>query len=103
MYENEEMNRFLEMAVETPEDLLDLIPGFIKRRKEEFLILEEHMLNENYIEIKRIGHKLKGHGVSYGFAAISEMGKSLEFSAEKKEKQEIQSYLNHYKEFLNQV
>lgn len=103
MHEDKRMNKFLEMSITTPEDLNDLIPGFIRRRKQELGEITMHFKNENFIEIQRIGHKLKGHGVSYGFKAVSEAGKELEIFAEQKNKDKTWETIEYYQEFLGKI
>lgn len=94
-------NKYLNIDVKTPEDLKDLIPGFLERRKKELKLLENFLEKQKFQEIAKIAHKLKGHGSSFGFIAISEIGFDLEKSIEKKEITQVSILVDQYKELLS--
>lgn len=102
MYENKDMNKnkYLEMTVEVPKDLQDLIPGFMNRRKEECVLLESFLEEKDFQEIAKIAHRLKGHGTSYGFAAISELGCDLEATAKHKDTKKTPILIKQFKELI---
>jgi PAS domain S-box-containing protein len=66
------------IVVEVDQELSDLIPGFLGRKREDaraILIAAEHREQE---ALTRLGHKMKGEGGSYGLNAITEIGRELE-------------------------
>jgi HPt (histidine-containing phosphotransfer) domain-containing protein len=73
----------------------------MNRRKQECALLENFLENNNFLEIARIAHRLKGHGTSYGFAAISKLGCDLEETAIQKDKSKTPVLIKQYKELLN--
>jgi CheY-like chemotaxis protein/HPt (histidine-containing phosphotransfer) domain-containing protein len=70
------------IVVQLDQDLSDLIPGFLARKREDagaILAAAEHGESET---IARLGHKMKGEGGSYGLDAISDIGRELEQAAQ---------------------
>lgn len=76
-----------------PPDLLPLIPGFVDRKEkdvEQLLVLLAH---GEYDAIRNIGHRLKGSGAGYGFAALSDIGAELERAARAHERSKIAGFI----------
>jgi HPt (histidine-containing phosphotransfer) domain-containing protein len=69
------------VIVEVDEDLSDLIPGFLARKRAEVASIFDAVARRDYEAIGRIAHRIKGEGGSYGFDAMSEIGRSLEHVA----------------------
>jgi HPt (histidine-containing phosphotransfer) domain-containing protein len=70
------------IVVQLDQDLSDLIPGFLARKREDasaILAAAEHGESET---IARLGHKMKGEGGSYGLDAITDIGRELEQAAQ---------------------
>ena len=65
-------------GISIPSDLRHLIPGFIERRQLDVLTLKNLLATQNYEELKRLGHRLKGHGRGYGFGPITDCGLLIE-------------------------
>ena len=64
--------------VKISEELEELIPKFLINRKNEILQLKEFVEEKNIMEIKRMGHLIKGVSGSYGFDFLSELAKKVE-------------------------
>jgi len=84
-------------------DLIDIIPDYLQRRKEELLKLKNLILDENFDEIKRIGHKMIGSGSGYGFDFITEKGRELETSAINKDKEKIIKIIEQLEDYLSNL
>jgi len=69
------------VIIEVDEDLSDLIPGFLSRKRAEVAAIMEAVAKGDYPAISRIGHRIKGEGGSYGFDSMTEMGRALEEAA----------------------
>ena len=69
------------VIVEVDEDLSDLIPDFLTHKRDDIDTIFEAVAQRDYAEIGRIAHRIKGEGGSYGFDAMTEMGRSLEHAA----------------------
>jgi CheY-like chemotaxis protein/HPt (histidine-containing phosphotransfer) domain-containing protein len=66
------------IVVQIDQDLSDLVPGFLARKREDgraVLAAAEHHDRE---ALARLGHKMKGEGGSYGLDAITDIGRELE-------------------------
>ena len=69
------------IVVHVDEDLHDLIPEYLARRREEVTAMEKALARGDHDAIRVIGHKLKGSGAGYGFAPITTLGGELEVAA----------------------
>ena len=76
-----------------PTELLDLIPGYIERRKSEVADLQLFLENRDFESIEKIGHKLKGNGSSFGFDHITELGELLMIAARSRSVVQIQKLI----------
>ena len=61
--------------------ILDLIPQFMANRDKDVARIRRLLKGEGWTELGRIGHDLKGCGVSFGFPGISKTGAKLERAA----------------------
>jgi len=69
------------VIVEVDADLSDLIPGFLTRKRADVITIFEAIARGDYPEIKRIAHRIKGEGGSYGFDSMTQIARSLEHAA----------------------
>ena len=84
-------------------DLEDLIPVFINNRTKEIDLLRTAVGAGDYEQLKQIGHRMKGVGNSYGFAPISDFGKTIEDCAKTPDKAAIESCISVYADYLQKV
>ncbi len=84
-------------------DLEDLIPVFVKNRNKEVDLLRTALGSGDYEQLKQIGHRMKGVGNSYGFAPISDFGKTIEDSARTSDKGAIEGCIATYADYLQKV
>ncbi len=78
-----------------PAELKDLIPGYLSRRDQDIQALKIFALNNDYISVSKLGHKLKGNGSSFGFNYISEIGSFLMLACEQKNMSEIKKIISN--------
>jgi HPt (histidine-containing phosphotransfer) domain-containing protein len=69
------------VIVEVDEGLSDLIPGFLNHKRADVKTVLQAIVRRDYAEIARTAHRIKGDGGSYGFDAMTELGRSLEVAA----------------------
>lgn len=86
-----------------PVDLYHLIPAFLERREKELTELEGLFNQRNFTAIKALGHKLKGTGTGYGFAAITEAGRELETAAVAEDVPEIRKSIDDLKQTVHRI
>lgn len=60
------------------EDIAELIPGYMQRRKEDLGNILGAVKDKAFDRIEYIGHSMKGSGGGYGLPSISEIGRELE-------------------------
>ncbi len=84
-------------------DLEDLIPVFMKNRTKELDSLRTAIGAGDYEQLKQIGHRMKGVGDSYGFAPISDFGKTIEDAAKTSDKSAIDGCIATYADYLAKV
>lgn len=90
-------------VINIPEELKPLIPGYLARRDLDLKNMKDFHQQGNFDEIRKIGHKLKGNGLGYGFDYLSVLGKKIEVASELKSGEEIGSYLLELEEYLSYV
>jgi CheY-like chemotaxis protein/HPt (histidine-containing phosphotransfer) domain-containing protein len=66
------------IVVQIDQDLSDLIPGFLSRKREDARAVLAAAEHNDLEAIVRLGHKMKGEGGSYGLDAITDIGRELE-------------------------
>jgi HPt (histidine-containing phosphotransfer) domain-containing protein len=84
-------------------DLLDIIPAFLQNRKEDICSILEALEIEDYETIRILGHSMKGSGGGYGFHVITDIGRSLEEAAKKKDDDEIKKWIGELSHYLERV
>jgi HPt (histidine-containing phosphotransfer) domain-containing protein len=90
------------VIVEVDQDLCDLIPSFLTHRRGDINKIFEAVARGDYEQISRIAHRFKGEGSSYGFDAMTAIGRSLELTAAIRDgsgattlARQLLSYLDH--------
>ena len=66
------------IVVQIDQDLSDLVPGFLGRKREDARAVLAAVERGDVEAIARLGHKMKGEGGSYGLDAITDIGRELE-------------------------
>lgn len=80
--------------------MLDLIPGFVRRRREDLVVLREAFARDALEELRQTAHKMRGSGTTYGFPWLSEIGEQLERAAEDGDLDAIRSGLIELEDVL---
>jgi HPt (histidine-containing phosphotransfer) domain-containing protein len=81
----------------------ELINNYLQRRINELDSLENAINNGDFAHIFKIGHQLKGNGLTFGFGQISEIGSKLESSALVQNKHDIELHLKEYRAVLHAI
>ena len=85
------------------EDLKAIIPQFFRNREDDIENIKEFLAEDNYEEIRIIGHSMKGSGGGYGFDYITEIGKKIEDSAVEKNEDRIRDSIKKLEEYIQNV
>lgn len=56
----------------------DLVPGFIRNRRNELPLVEAMLSRQEFENLARFGHQLKGAGLNYGFQKLGYLGDRIE-------------------------
>ena len=88
--------------VEVDEDLSDLIPGFLTRKRADVAAIFDALARRDFAEVSHVAHRIKGEGGSYGFDSMTEIGRSLEHAAAMRDDgavttlaRQLLSYMDH--------
>ena len=86
--------------VTVAKDLEDLIPTFMKNRKKELDALRVALAAADFEQLRQLGHRMKGVGVSYGFDQVSALGKSIEEGARRGDRALLETSIDQYGDYL---
>ena len=93
----------MESRYNIPEELLEIIPGYINRRGDDVQMLKIMISNRDFDAIRKLGHKLKGNGASFGFDRITDIGNKLMQSCEKKDYSTVANLINEFETEINLI
>ncbi|MHC9543923.1 MAG: Hpt domain-containing protein [Vulcanimicrobiota bacterium] len=85
------------------EELMDLIPGFLENRRRNIMDIRNWLMENNFAEIQRVAHEMKGNGSMFGFEEISAIGKEMERAAKNNDRREIEKLSNQLDRYLSLV
>jgi HPt (histidine-containing phosphotransfer) domain-containing protein len=91
------------IVVNVDSDIEDLIPGFLENRQQDVKSIYDALEKEDYETIRILGHSMKGAGGGYGFDKITDIGRSIEESAEGKNQEEIKKWVINLSNYLDRV
>jgi HPt (histidine-containing phosphotransfer) domain-containing protein len=69
-------------SVTIPSDLADLAEEYLTNRRTDASALRAASRSGDFTSARRCGHNMRGSGVGYGFARVSELGARIERAAE---------------------
>lgn len=90
-------------TVTVAKDLEDLIPTFMKNRAKELDTLRAALSGGDMEQLRQLGHRMKGVGVSYGFDKVSALGKQIEDGAKSGDRAGIEAAVSQYADYLAKV
>ena len=70
-------------------DLLELLPGYLEKRQQEFIQVAQWLKENDFEKIERVGHQLKGNASLFGLSMVESLGAQLEKAAQTKDRHEI--------------
>jgi CheY-like chemotaxis protein/HPt (histidine-containing phosphotransfer) domain-containing protein len=93
----------IECDPDSAPQMADLRGSYLDRRRAELGSLEQAVREGNFAAIRKTGHNLKGTGAAYGFAEISDIGRSLEAAAKNGDAGAIEVLLDQIDGYLGIV
>lgn len=85
--------------MEVPSDILS---RYMERRKKDLEVCLINLEKENFTELEKVGHQLKGNGLTFGHADLSSIGSHLEVAAAAKNMQELERALKDFSFWVHQ-
>lgn len=79
----------------------EILSRYIERRKKDLETCLLYLENEDFHELEKVGHQLKGNGVTFGHAELSDIGTLLEQAALKKNLLELERALKDFSFWVN--
>jgi HPt (histidine-containing phosphotransfer) domain-containing protein len=86
-----------------PKDLADLVPVFLRRRRQELLALRQALAKRDFDELLHLSHRMKGVGYWYGFPQVSILGTRIEASAGARDTKALEALMARYADYLKNV
>jgi len=66
---------------------------YVERRKQDLEVCQKNLALQKFSELEKVGHQLKGNGVTFGFDDISVIGKRMEVAAAEANVREMEKAL----------
>jgi HPt (histidine-containing phosphotransfer) domain-containing protein len=84
-------------------ELKELIPGFLDNRRKDIQSILKALEQGNYETARILGHSMKGSGAGYGFAPITDIGRSIEQAAQIRNPEEIRKWVAQLLNYISRV
>jgi HPt (histidine-containing phosphotransfer) domain-containing protein len=91
------------ITITVAKDLEDLIPTFMKNRNKELETLRTALSAGDMEQLRQLGHRMKGVGISYGFDKVSLLGKQIEDGAKSGNRAGLEACITEYTDYLARV
>ncbi len=85
------------------EILADLIPGFLATRESEFVEMQKLVDAKNFEGIVKMGHKLKGSSLNYGFKTLGALALDFEQAGKENNLTKAQSIIPKMRNHLKNI
>jgi HPt (histidine-containing phosphotransfer) domain-containing protein len=86
--------------MEVPNEIMN---KYIERRKRDLQACLSFVENQQYQEIEKIAHQLKGNGFTFGYPELSNIGKKLELAAQEHDLEILQDSLREFSLWVNRL
>ena len=91
------------ITVTVAKDLEDLVPTFMKNRGKELETLRTALAGRDFEQMRQLGHRMKGVGISYGFDKVSLLGTRIEDGAKAGDRAGLDACIAEYADYLARV
>ncbi|WPU65449.1 Hpt domain-containing protein [Peredibacter starrii] len=75
---------------------------YVERRKQDLEVCRKNLALQKFSELEKVGHQLKGNGVTFGFDDISVIGKRMEVAAAEANVHEMEKALKDLSHWVKQ-
>jgi CheY-like chemotaxis protein len=80
-----------------------LVPDFLDHRRRDVLALRQAVVAVDFERVRILGHSMKGSGGSYGFDAITDLGRDIEAAAEARQADQVLVATARLEQYLAKV
>lgn len=87
----------LEVFMQVPDEMMI---RYFERRKRDLLGCIEHLKSGDLNFIEKVGHQLKGNGVTFGYPELSMIGGELEVAAQSGDHRVISKAMSKFSEWV---
>jgi HPt (histidine-containing phosphotransfer) domain-containing protein len=84
-------------------ELADLMPGYLANRRKDVAAIRSAVAEGNMETPRMVGHSMKGSGASYGFDAVTDIGKRIESAAREGMGEDVLRHVDSLEDYLNRV
>ena len=84
-------------------ELTKLIPDYIEARRRDVVALRAHLADHRLEDIRRIAHRMKGTGATYGLAEVTRLGDALETAAQSADEPAVGTLIDELDETLRRL
>ncbi|HET7362384.1 MAG TPA: Hpt domain-containing protein [Burkholderiales bacterium] len=81
----------------------DLIPTFLNNRQREVEILRHALVMGDFELVRRMGHRMRGVGGSYGFEYVTLLGQRIEQCGRERDADLLGELVSEYSDYLSSV
>jgi hypothetical protein len=79
----------------------DILLRYMERRKIDLELCLANLQDLNFVEIEKVGHQLKGNGLTFGHADLSSIGSHLEVAAAARNITELEKAIQDFSHWVN--
>ena len=91
------------ISVAVDRGLEQIVPIFLENRRKDVQTLRASVAGQDFETIGILGHRMKGDGGGYGFAAISEIGGAIELAVSRRDCPAIEQLTTRLADFLERL
>lgn len=91
------------IRVEIDSEVQSIVPEFLDNRKSDCRLICSLLETGSFGEIRKLGHRMKGAGGSYGFDDISVIGETIEGAALAADNETINNAVLQLSDYLERV
>ena len=77
-----------------------ILSHYLEHRKNDLKFCLEWLTKNNFCEIERVGHQLKGNGATFGYPDLTSLGAELELAAQNRDSIKTEMTLKKFSNWL---
>lgn len=89
--------------IDPPDDLMEYIPEFLSNREKDLAALKSAHSKNDYVEIFRLGHRIKGVCQPFGFEVLGKIAEDLESAAHREDRMACEALIAEFGNVLMKV